>query len=92
MVKGYDPTQTDPALILLNSLIQLTQSQSQITLASSHDYLQHWLANSPYTAPLYASFQSLGMAPRVKLIKNCHLSQGQFKDVPDLHFPSTSTQ
>ena len=92
MVKGYDPTQTDPAAILLDRFASLFTSPHLISLPEAQKHVFHWLSHSSYTANIYRSFRDISMRPTVKLVKKCNLSKGTFKDIADEYFPSSSSE
>jgi hypothetical protein len=90
MVKGFDPTKSDVAALLLNRLGELYRSDPHITLQDSEKYVRHWLQHSQHTSAIYNQFRTLSLAPKIRLIKKCYLPVGVFKDAADRYFPSHS--
>ena len=83
MVKGYDPTKTDPSALIINHFFELWNSNPTLTLAQSQKYIIYWLEQSEYTSKLYAAFREISLKPQIKLKKRCPLEKGKFIDGPD---------
>ena len=75
MVKGYDPTTTDPSKIILEYLLRWSSSSNPLTLQQAQAYTKHWLKNSDSTAKVYQSFEGLDIQskrkPEIILRKSC---------------------
>ena len=72
MVKGLDPTQTDPTKYALDYIFGFMENPFRVSIDDAHKQILHWLKHSHSTSNIYQSFQDLDVKPIINLRSKCY--------------------